>query len=74
MIDRTSHGLFQRQDNARRKTSLLVLLFVIAVLLVVVAVNGAIFVIFKFSNSYEFDTAQWWLEHPLPIQHLGRYW
>lgn len=62
---------FQRQDNARRKTSLLVLLFVIAVLLVVVAVNGAIFAVFKFSNSYEFDTAQWWLGAPAAYTALG---
>lgn len=62
---------FQRQDNARRKTSLFVLLFIIAVLLVIAAVNGTIFLIFKLSNTYDFDTVQWWLGAPAAYTALG---
>lgn len=55
---------FQRQDTARRKTSLLVLLFIAAVTLVIFAVNAAIFLIFKLSNPYQIDIYQWWLGEP----------
>ena len=45
---------FQRQDQARRKTGILVLYFILAVALIVLAVNLVIY----FSVSY-FATAQY---------------
>lgn len=62
-------NFFEHQYKARRKTTLLVAYFVIAVVLIVVAINAALYVVFMFSApelDVEVPTVSQWLER--------RYW
>jgi len=52
-------SFYQNQDNARRKTGLLIFYFVTAVVLIVVAVNAAIFAMFWLSGDLRMTVGQW---------------
>ncbi|MCW9013046.1 MAG: M48 family metallopeptidase [Gammaproteobacteria bacterium] len=53
---------FERQDRARRNTWLLALYFLLAVALIVVAVNAAFYLFFKFTEAYPY-TPRTWFSH-----------
>ncbi|MEE2731060.1 MAG: M48 family metallopeptidase [Pseudomonadota bacterium] len=57
-------SFYQNQDNARRKTGLLVFYFVSAVVLIVAAVNLSLFVVFAFSGESGLSLDQW-IQSPL---------
>lgn len=50
---------FQQQDKARRKTGMLALYFILAVLFIVVAVNLAFYFFFKFTEFYPYTPQTW---------------
>ncbi|RLT93250.1 M48 family metallopeptidase [Ketobacter sp.] len=52
-------SFYQNQDNARRKTGLLIFYFVSAVVLIVAAVNLSLFVVFAFSGESGLSLGQW---------------
>lgn len=58
-------NFFERQDEARKKTKVLVLYFGLAVLLTVVAVNAAVFMILSYGGGYDAGTQGWF---------AGPYW
>lgn len=57
-------SFYQSQDNARRKTGLLIFYFVAAVVLIVAAVNVSIYLLFAFSSEMKMSFGQW-LQHPI---------
>ena len=50
---------FERQDKARKNTWLLILYFIIAITLIVVAVNLAFYFFFKFTEFYPYTPQTW---------------
>lgn len=58
-------NFFERQDEARKKTKVLVLYFGLAVLLTVVAVNAAVFMILSYGAGYDAGAQGWF---------AGPYW
>ena len=57
-------SFYQNQDNARRKTGLLVFYFVTAVVLIIAAVNLSLFVVFAFTDNASMSLSQW-VQSPL---------
>ncbi len=59
---------FKQQDIARRKTGILLVYFVLALLFIVVAVNGVVFFAFTPGDDYVLELQQWidnvYWEHP----------
>jgi len=54
---------FEHQDKARKKTWLLALYFVAAVVFIVVAINLAFYFFFKFTEAYPYTPKTWFTEH-----------
>jgi len=50
---------FQQQDKARRKTGLLALYFIMAITLIIAAVNAAFYFFFKFTEFYPYTPKTW---------------
>ena len=57
---------FQHQERARRKTGLLVLYFILAVVAVVLCVNLALLLLFVWTDM-EAPPAQQWFSHPITL-------
>ncbi|RLU03853.1 MAG: protease [Ketobacter sp.] len=57
-------SFYQNQDNARRKTGLLVFYFVTAVVLIIAAVNFSLFLVFAFSDTASMSLTEW-MQSPL---------
>ena len=57
-------NFFTQQHKARQRTSLLVLYFILAIVLIVVAVNVAAYVIFYLSSTDTSFSAEPWFEQP----------
>jgi len=53
---------FERQDKARKKTWLLALYFIAAIVFIVVAVNLAFYFFFKFTEAYPYTPETWFTE------------
>jgi Zn-dependent protease with chaperone function len=54
---------FERQSKARKKTWLLALYFIAAIVFIVVAVNLAFYFFFKFTEAYPYTPKTWFTEH-----------
>jgi Zn-dependent protease with chaperone function len=52
-------SFYQRQDNARKKTGLLVFYFISAVVLIIAAVNTAVYVTLFLSSIQKFSFTEW---------------
>lgn len=57
-------SFYQNQDNARRKTGLLVFYFITAVVLIITAINAAIYFTLVLASDLKMSPLQW-LQHPL---------